>query len=54
MCAACPSSIDDVAMIAGTGGTTGQPKGVMLSGRNLETMSALTLMGYPFDGRPTG
>jgi acyl-CoA synthetase (AMP-forming)/AMP-acid ligase II len=25
----------------------------MLSGRNLETMSALTLMGYPFDGRPT-
>lgn len=44
--------IDDVAMIAGTGGTTGQPKGVMLTGRNLETMSALTLMGYPFDGRP--
>ena len=43
---------DDLAMIAGTGGTTGQPKGVMLSGRNLETMSALTLMGYPFDGRP--
>ncbi|MES2993778.1 MAG: AMP-binding protein [Pseudomonadota bacterium] len=45
--------VDDLAMIAGTGGTTGQPKGVMLSGRNLETMSALTLMGYPFDGRPT-
>jgi len=44
---------DDLAMIAGTGGTTGQPKGVMLSGRNLETMSALTLMGYPFEGRPT-
>ena len=44
--------IDDVAMIAGTGGTTGRPKGVMLTGRNLETMSALTLMGYPFDGRP--
>ncbi len=44
--------IDDVAMIAGTGGTTGSPKGVMLTGRNLETMSALTLMGYPFDGRP--
>ena len=44
--------IDDVAMIAGTGGTTGQPKGVMLTGRNLETMSALTLMGYPFDGPP--
>ena len=44
---------DDLAMIAGTGGTTGSPKGVMLSGRNLETMSALTLMGYPFDGRPS-
>lgn len=43
---------DDVAMIAGTGGTTGQPKGVMLSGGNLEAMSALTLMGYPFEGRP--
>jgi fatty-acyl-CoA synthase len=44
--------VDDVAMIAGTGGTTGQPKGVMLTGRNLEAMSALTLMGYPFEGRP--
>src|SRR5271169_1906522 len=44
--------VDDIAMIAGTGGTTGQPKGVMLSGRNLEAMSALTLMSYPFDGRP--
>ena len=44
---------DDLAMIAGTGGTTGSPKGVMLTGRNLETMSALTLMGYPFDGRPS-
>jgi fatty-acyl-CoA synthase len=43
---------DDVAMIAGTGGTTGQPKGVVLSGRTLETMSALTLMSYPFEGRP--
>ncbi|CUR58988.1 putative long-chain-fatty-acid--CoA ligase [metagenome] len=44
---------DDVAMIVGTGGTTGTPKGVMLTGRNLETMTALTLMGYPFEGRPT-
>ncbi len=42
----------DLAMIAGTGGTTGTPKGVMLSGHNLETMSALTLMAYPFNGRP--
>jgi len=39
-------------MIVGTDGTTGRPKGVMLTGRNLETMSALTLMGYPFSGRP--
>ena len=44
--------VDDIAMIAGTGGTTGQPKGVELTGHNIETMTALTLMGYPFDGRP--
>ncbi len=43
---------DDVVAIVGTGGTTGRPKGVMLTGRNLETMSAITLMSYPFDGRP--
>jgi acyl-CoA synthetase (AMP-forming)/AMP-acid ligase II len=46
------TGVDDVAMIVGTGGTTGKPKGVMLTGRNLETMAALTLMGYPFEGRP--
>ena len=45
--------VDDVVMIAGTGGTTGTPKGVMLTGRNIEAMTALTLMSYPFDpGRP--
>jgi acyl-CoA synthetase (AMP-forming)/AMP-acid ligase II len=44
--------VDDTAMIAGTGGTTGQPKGVLLTGHNIETMTALTLMGYPFEGRP--
>ena len=44
---------DDLAMIVGTGGTTGRPKGVMLTQLNLETMTALTLMSYPFDGRPT-
>ena len=43
---------DDLAMLVGTGGTTGLPKGVMLTSRNLETMTALTLMGYPFSGRP--
>ena len=46
------SPVDDVAMIVGTGGTTGRPKGVMLTNTNLETMTALTLMGYPFEGRP--
>jgi fatty-acyl-CoA synthase len=44
--------IDDVVMIAGTGGTTGRPKGVMLTGGNVETMAALTLMSYPFEGSP--
>ncbi|HEX9539780.1 MAG TPA: long-chain fatty acid--CoA ligase [Streptosporangiaceae bacterium] len=44
--------VDDIAMIAGTGGTTGKPKGVLLTGHNIETMTALTLMSYPFDGRP--
>jgi acyl-CoA synthetase (AMP-forming)/AMP-acid ligase II len=43
---------DDTALIVGTGGTTGRPKGVMLTCRNIETMTALTLMGYPFSGRP--
>jgi len=43
---------DDVVMLAGTGGTTGRPKGVILTGHNLETMSALTLMSYPFGPRP--
>ena len=37
---------------AGTGGTTGRPKGVMLTGHNIETMTAITLMSYPFRGRP--
>jgi acyl-CoA synthetase (AMP-forming)/AMP-acid ligase II len=44
--------VDDLAMLVGTGGTTGLPKGVMLTSRNLETMTAMTLVGYPFSGRP--
>src|SRR3954451_1334485 len=44
---------DDLAVVVGTGGTTGRPKGVLLTGRNLETMTAITLMSYPFEGRPT-
>jgi fatty-acyl-CoA synthase len=47
------SGVADLAMIVGTGGTTGRPKGVMLTNANLETMTALTLIGYPFEGRPT-
>jgi fatty-acyl-CoA synthase len=47
-----PEPADDVVMIAGTGGTTGQPKGVLLTGGNLATMTALTLMSYPFEGKP--
>jgi fatty-acyl-CoA synthase len=43
---------DDVVMLVGTGGTTGRPKGVILTGRNIETMAALTLMSYPFSPRP--
>ena len=43
---------DGVVMIAGTGGTTGRPKGVQLTGHNIETMTALPLMSYPFRGRP--
>ena len=46
------ATVDEVVAIAGTGGTTGRPKGVMLTERNIETMSAFTLMGYPFEGRP--
>lgn len=48
------AAVNDLAMIVGTGGTTGRPKGVMLTGGNLETMTALTLMSYPWpdQGRP--
>jgi fatty-acyl-CoA synthase len=45
-------ALDDLAMIVGTGGTTGRPKGVMLTGTNIATMTALTLMSYPWEGRP--
>ena len=46
------ATVDDAVMLAGTGGTTGRPKGVVLTDRNVETMTALTLMSYPFEGRP--
>ncbi|KLD77605.1 long-chain fatty acid--CoA ligase [Xanthomonas hyacinthi] len=44
---------DAVVMLPGTGGTTGTPKGVMLTGGNLEAMTAQVLLAYPFRGRPT-
>jgi fatty-acyl-CoA synthase len=47
-----PGAGDELVMLVGTGGTTGRPKGVMLTGANLEAMSALTLMSYPFRPRP--
>ena len=43
---------DDTVMVIGTGGTTGRPKGVVLTDRAIETMTALALMGYPFGARP--
>jgi fatty-acyl-CoA synthase len=44
--------VDDLVAIVGTGGTTGRPKGVRLTGTNLETMTAITLMSYPWEGHP--
>ena len=41
-----------IAMLPGTGGTTGAPKGVMLPASSIEAMSAAVLMRYPFVGRP--
>lgn len=43
---------DDVVALVGTGGTTGRPKGVLLTDRNIEAMTAITLMSYPFEERP--
>lgn len=47
-----PSSGDDLSVLAGTGGTTGKPKGVMLSNQNVETFTALTLMCAPYEEKP--
>jgi acyl-CoA synthetase (AMP-forming)/AMP-acid ligase II len=43
---------DGLVALVGTGGTTGRPKGVELTDRNLETMTAVTLMAYPLERRP--
>lgn len=42
----------DLAMLVGTGGTTGRPKAVMLTPSNLEAMTAITLMSYPWPEPP--
>lgn len=43
---------DGLAMIAGTGGTTGRPKGVRLTEENMMVSTATALMSYPFGYRP--
>ena len=43
---------DEVCMLAGTGGTTGKPKGVRLTGTNMAVSTASALMSYPFGDRP--
>ncbi|MET8796430.1 long-chain fatty acid--CoA ligase [Nocardia sp. NPDC004568] len=43
---------DGLCMLAGTGGTTGRPKGVRLTELNMMTSTALALMSYPFGDRP--
>ncbi|OZC45911.1 AMP-dependent acyl-CoA synthetase [Rhodococcus sp. RS1C4] len=43
---------DGLCMIAGTGGTTGRPKGVRLTEENMMVSTATALMSYPFGERP--
>lgn len=43
---------DQLCMLAGTGGTTGMPKGVRLTGTNMATATATTLLSYPLGERP--
>ncbi|WP_163701896.1 acyl-CoA synthetase [Mycolicibacterium sarraceniae] len=43
---------DGLCILAGTGGTTGKPKGVRLTETNIVTSTALALMSYPFGDRP--
>ena len=43
---------DGLCIIAGTGGTTGRPKGVRLTEENMLTSTASALMSYPFGDRP--
>ncbi len=47
-----PPNPERLAMLVGTGGTTGRPKGVMLSNRSVETFCATTLAVMPHDAPP--
>jgi fatty-acyl-CoA synthase len=42
----------DVAVLAGAGSMPGRARAAMLTGHNIVAMTALTLMSYPFSGRP--
>ena len=37
----CPMTPDDVAFLVSSGGTTGRPKGVQITNRNIETMNSI-------------
>jgi acyl-CoA synthetase (AMP-forming)/AMP-acid ligase II len=43
---------DDIAVIQGTSGITGRSKAVLLTVRNFEVRSAMTLWGFPSEGCP--
>ncbi|MCC5859687.1 MAG: AMP-binding protein [Ectothiorhodospiraceae bacterium] len=47
-----PWDPDGVCMVRGTGGTTGRPKGVMNTNRNIEVMTANYLSNLRFDAPP--
>lgn len=47
-----PCDPDALALLVGTGGTTGKPKGVMLTNRNVETFCAATMTAMPYAEPP--
>jgi fatty-acyl-CoA synthase len=46
------SAAGDVAVLTRAGGMSGRARAAMLTDHNIVAMSALTLMSYPFSGRP--